>query len=76
MRGLARVALLAIATVVGALTPALSQSTNNPTPPPIVSHGTPITPLGWYVMGSIPCAAVSPMIATVVLGREQPANSR
>jgi hypothetical protein len=27
-------------------------------------------PFGWYVMGSVACAAVSPMIATVVLGRE------
>ena len=62
--------MLAIATVVGPLTPALSQSTNIPTPPPIVSRGTPITPLGWYVMGSVACAAVSPMIGTVILGRE------
>jgi subtilisin family serine protease len=70
MQELARAALLAIATVVGALTPALSQWTNNPTPPPIVNRGTPITPLGWYVIGSIGCAAVSPMIGTVMLGRE------
>jgi subtilisin family serine protease len=32
-----------------------------------------ITPLGWYVMGGIACAAVSPMIGTVVLGREMTA---
>src|SRR4029450_6938755 len=25
---------------------------------------------GWYVLGSIGCAAVSPMIATAILGRE------
>jgi hypothetical protein len=29
-----------------------------------------ITPLGWYAIGSIACAAVSPMIGTVMLGRE------
>ena len=34
------------------------------------SRGAPITPLGGYVIGSIACAAVSPMIATVILGRE------
>ncbi|HEY6754629.1 MAG TPA: S8 family serine peptidase [Pseudolabrys sp.] len=69
MRELARSALLAIAIVVGALTPALSQATNNPRTV-VVTRGSPITPLGWYVIGSIGCAAVSPMIATVVLGRE------
>jgi hypothetical protein len=36
-------------------------------PPPRV---TVITPLGWYAMGGIACAAVSPMIGTLVLGRE------
>ena len=30
----------------------------------------PATPLGWYAIGSIGCAAVSPMIGTVMLGRE------
>ena len=53
-----------------------------PNPPPtqspmqqataVAGHG--ITPLGWYVMGSIACAAVSPMIQTVVLGRELTMN--
>jgi subtilisin family serine protease len=69
MRELARSALLAIAIVVGALTPALGQATNNPRTI-IVTRGSPITPLGWFVIGSIGCAAVSPMIATVILGRE------
>jgi hypothetical protein len=35
-----------------------------------VTRGMPITPLGWYVIGSIGCAAVSPIIGTVILGRE------
>jgi hypothetical protein len=68
MRELAKAALLAIAIVTGALTPAFSQATNNP--PTIVLRGAPITPLGWFVIGSIGCAAVSPIIGTVILGRE------
>jgi hypothetical protein len=70
----ARAVLLAIATVAGALAPAYGQSTNNPPPPTIIDRGTPITPLGWFVMGSIGCAAVSPMIGTVILGRELTLN--
>jgi len=68
MRELAKAALLAIAIVTGALTPAFSQATNNP--PPIVIRGAAIAPLGWFVIGSIGCAAVSPIIGTVILGRE------
>jgi subtilisin family serine protease len=60
---------LAMATVVGALSPALGQAANNP-PPVIVDRGGPITPLGGFVIGSVACAAISPMIGTVVLGRE------
>ena len=68
--------LLAIAAVAGVLAPAYGQSTvpNIPPPPTIIDRGTPITPLGWYVIGSVGCAAVSPMIATVVLGRELTLN--
>ena len=68
--------LLAIVTVAGALAPAYGQSTlpNIPPPPTIIDRGTPITPLGWFVMGSIGCAAVSPMIGTVILGRELTLN--
>src|SRR5574338_1522520 len=68
--------LLAIAAVAGVLAPAYGQSTvpNIPPPPTIVDRGAPITPLGWYVIGSIGCAAVSPMIATVILGRELTLN--
>ena len=77
MGKLARAMLLAIATVAGALVPAYGQSTvpNNPPPPTtIINRGTPITPLGWFVIGSVGCAAVSPMIATVILGRELTLN--
>ncbi|HJS62337.1 MAG TPA: S8 family serine peptidase [Pseudolabrys sp.] len=74
MGKLARAVLLAIATVAGALAPAYGQSTVPNIPPPIIDRGTPITPLGWFVMGSIGCAAVSPMIGTVILGRELTLN--
>ena len=70
---LARAVLLTIATVAGALAPAYGQSTLPKIPPPpttIIDRGTPVTPLGWFIMGSVGCAAVSPMIATVILGRE------
>ena len=76
MGKLASAVLLAIATVTGALAPANGQSTlpNIPPPPTIIDRGTPITPLGWFVMGSIGCAVVSPMIGTVILGRELTLN--
>ena len=69
MRGLAKAALIAIAIMVGALTSAPAQQTApNVRVPPVTTRT--ITPLGWYALGSIGCAAVSPMIATVILGRE------
>ena len=40
-----------------------------PIPPP-VTVTRPLPPLAWYGIGSVACAAVSPMIATVMLGRE------
>ncbi len=70
MRRVAIVAILAIATIVGAYNSAWAQPTvapNNPLPPP--TRVIP-TPLVWYGIGSIACAAVSPMIGTLVLGRE------
>jgi subtilisin family serine protease len=72
MRGLAKAALLAVAIVIGALSPGFGQSAapNNPTPPVTVLRGTTITPLGWYAIGSAACVVVSPMVGTVVLGRE------
>jgi subtilisin family serine protease len=71
----ARAALLAVAMVAGAFAPAHGQSTvpNNP-PTTIINRGTPITPLGWFVIGSVGCAAVSPIIGTVILGRELTLN--
>jgi subtilisin family serine protease len=78
MRGVLKRALLAAAIVVGVLVPAFAQSTvpppNNPNPPIITTRLHPITPLGWFVIGSIGCAAVSPMIGTVILGRELTLN--
>jgi len=69
MRGLAKATLVAIAIVAGAITSAPAQQTVlNGRVPPVVTHN--VTPLGWYVIGSIGCAAVSPMIATAILGRE------
>jgi hypothetical protein len=69
MRGLAKATLVAIAIVAGAIASAPAQQTVlNGRVPPVVTHN--VTPLGWYVIGSIGCAAVSPMIATAILGRE------
>src|SRR6266567_8567368 len=71
MRGVATRALLAIAIAVSAAVPAFGQTEPpNGRVPPVVTRTTPITPLGFYVIGSIGCAAVSPMIGTVILGRE------
>src|ERR1039457_3336828 len=67
MRRVAMAAIVVIATIVGAHNSAWAQTTNIVPPPPRV---TVITPLGWYAMGGIACAAVSPMIGTLVLGRE------
>ena len=41
------------------------------TPPPRASQ--PITPLGWYVMGGVACAAAAPIAGTIILGREMTA---
>ena len=72
MRGVLRTALLAVAIVIGAFSPTFGQSLpNNPTPPvTLVTRSTTITPLGWYAIGSAACVVVSPMIGTIVLGRE------
>jgi hypothetical protein len=69
MRRVATVAIVLIATVMGAQFPAWGQL---PAPAPNIpiTGRAPLTPLAWYGIGSIVCAAVSPMIGTVVLGRE------
>ncbi len=73
MRRFATAALLAIAMAAPALDSASAQL--RPPPPPLrvgvgSARGAAITPLGGYVMGSIACAAVAPIIGTAVLGRE------
>jgi hypothetical protein len=70
MQGLAKRALLAIAIIVDALVPAFGQTLNGRVPPPVVMRGHVITPFGWYVMGSIACAAISPTVPAVVFRRE------
>jgi subtilisin family serine protease len=76
MQKLAKPALLAIAIVVGVLSPSPSLAqggANGRTAPPVVTpHG--IAPLGWFVMGSVAAGAISPMIASAILGRELTLN--
>ena len=77
MRGFLKRGSLAAAIVVGAFAPAFAQSTVPPPNipnPPVTTHVHPITPLGWYAIGSIGCAVISPMIGTVILGRELTLN--
>ncbi len=77
MRRVAAAAVLALAVIHGALTPAMAQSagpgpgTGNNTPPPVTTRT--ITPLGWYVMGGVACSAATPIIGTIILGREMTA---
>jgi subtilisin family serine protease len=69
MRRVATAAIVVIATIVGAHNSARAQSTAPNIPLPPAARLGP-TPLVWYGIGSIACAAVSPMIGTLVLGRE------
>ena len=61
-------AILMLAAALGVQTPAWAQSTFNP--PPVPPRATVPTGLVWYGVGSIGCAAVSPMIGTLMLNRE------
>ena len=69
MRRVATAAIVVIATIVGAHNSTRAQSTAPNIPLPPAARLGP-TPLVWYGIGSVACAAVSPMITTVVLGRE------
>jgi subtilisin family serine protease len=60
------IAVLVVAALLGATPPAHAILV---APPPPTST-RPLTPLGWYAFGSIGCAIVSPMIGTLVAGRE------
>ena len=74
MRRFATAALLAIALVAAALRAgvrsAQAQSAAVGADGAVRGARRAIAPLGWYAMGSVVCAAVSPMIGTIVLGRE------
>jgi len=76
MRRVAIAAILAIATVIAVLSPAMAQvapgrgGAGRP-PPPTVHHNiTVTTALSGYAIGGFVCAVVSPMIGTVMLNRE------
>ncbi len=73
MRRVAAGALLLIAILMCALTPAraiIGPPPPPPPPPPPVTTTRPIPTFGWIAFGTVGCAAVSPMIGTIVLGRE------
>jgi Subtilase family len=86
MRRPAAAAFLAItivtATVLGGLAPALAQAGPGPGVGPTTTiiltpstRGNPgIPPLGLYVMGTVACSAASPIIGTIILGREMTAT--
>ena len=64
--------ILVLAAVLGVQTPALGSidiAIRRPAPLRGSTRAGP-TPLGWYGLGSIACAAVSPMIGTLMLSRE------
>lgn len=77
MRRIAAAAILGWAIGVGALAPALAQTGGGgggPTPTRTIPTTTAsVPPLGIYVMGGIACSAASPIIGTMLLGREMTA---
>ena len=76
MRRVATAAILAIATLIGALAPASAQvapgrgGTGRPLPPAVHHNITLTAGLTGYAIGGFVCAAVAPMIGTVMLNRE------
>jgi subtilisin family serine protease len=63
--------------MLGVYAPAIAQIAPPPNPPPArlppaVNH--PLPPLGIYAIASIGCAAVSPIIGTIILNRELTLN--
>ena len=70
MRRFATAALLAIALGAAASAPASAQLRPNPPVGMTGVRGGGVPVVGWYAMGSVFCAAISPMIGTVMLGRE------
>jgi hypothetical protein len=74
MRRVASAALLAIAVGLGVPTPARAQVAPFPTVAAPVETAHAFTPLGLLAAGSVVCAVTSPMIGTVMLGREMTLN--
>jgi subtilisin family serine protease len=74
MRRVATAGILVLAMGLGALQPALGQINTAPPPTSIEPRSPVITPLGIYAIGGIACAAISPMVGTVILGREMTAS--
>jgi hypothetical protein len=72
MRRVAWAALLAIAIGLGALMPARAQVAPITTIP--IETARAFTPLGLLAAGSVVCVVASPMIGTVMLGREMTLN--
>ncbi len=74
MRRAAAVAVLLVAFIVALPHAAVAQG---PVPPVVTTtlvSRSALTPLGWYALGSIGCAAASPIVGTIVLGREMTAS--
>jgi hypothetical protein len=78
MRRFAAAMVVLIAMVLGGAESAWAQVSEGEGPgiPLVVGHGGGIghSPFGWYVGGSIVCAAAAPIIGTIVLNREMTAN--
>jgi hypothetical protein len=80
MRRLIAAAVLVLALVIGARGPCFAQSEGGEEIVGIVTahgHGGGfggLSPLGFYVGGSVFCAAAAPIIGTIVLNREMTAN--